>query len=126
MFWSHLDSNGVTLLVFFILLLFLYNLLFIIIAFKKAKALHLEINHWKRAHADYSDRVLDLAQQLAGKESQIKEMLEKKPPKEESYEVKELLQDLLGGKALIAVHRVDPASVFLRSTREWAQMGSRE
>lgn len=40
--------------------------------------------------------------------------LKKKPPKEESYEVMDLLQDLLAGEAMVQVKRIDPASVLMR------------
>lgn len=39
------------------------------------------------------------------------------PPKQESYEVKELMSDLLSGSALIKIERIAPADVILRSPR---------
>ena len=47
----------------------------------------------------------------------LKNELEKKSARTESYEVKDLLRDLLAGSTLIQVKRVDPAEVFLRSPR---------
>jgi hypothetical protein len=41
----------------------------------------------------------------------------KRAPKQESYECKELLQDLLAGESLVRVQRVAPSDVFLRSPR---------
>jgi len=39
-------------------------------------------------------------------------------PKKETYEVSELMADLLDGRALVELKRIDPASVFLRSIKE--------
>jgi len=44
--------------------------------------------------------------------------LYKKPSRKESIELTEFLSDLAAGPALIKVTRVDPASVFIRSSRE--------
>lgn len=41
----------------------------------------------------------------------------KLPPRPETYEVQELMTDLLRGQALVRVERVAPADVFLRSPR---------
>jgi hypothetical protein len=41
----------------------------------------------------------------------------KKKPKQETYDVRELLHDLTGGDALVHVKRVAPAEVFIRSPR---------
>jgi hypothetical protein len=44
--------------------------------------------------------------------------LKKENPKESSYEVKELLQDLLSGSALVKVSRISSEDVFFRSMRD--------
>lgn len=44
--------------------------------------------------------------------------LQQKRKRPESYEVKELLSDLLAGGALIEVRRIAAADVFLRSPRQ--------
>lgn len=41
----------------------------------------------------------------------------KKPNKQETYDVKELLNDLLSGRALVEVRRISPADIFLRSPK---------
>ena len=42
----------------------------------------------------------------------------KSTDKKESYEVKELIHDLILGKALVEIKRIDPASVFMRGIKE--------
>ncbi len=41
----------------------------------------------------------------------------KKKPKQETYEVGELLSDLLAGQAMVRVERIAPADVLIRSPR---------
>lgn len=45
------------------------------------------------------------------------EVLRKNPPKQESYDCKDLLQDMLQGEALVRITRISPSDIFLRSPR---------
>lgn len=49
--------------------------------------------------------------------SRYKHLISQKPKKQESYEARELLSDLLSGVALVEVRRIAPAQVILRSPR---------
>jgi Na+-transporting NADH:ubiquinone oxidoreductase subunit NqrC len=44
--------------------------------------------------------------------------LRQKPQRQETYDVKELLADLLSGDGLVQVRRISPTDVFLRSPRD--------
>lgn len=59
---------------------------------------------------------LQLSQDLEFAEEELEKIKEDK--KDSSYEVKDLLQDLLTGSALIQIKRISPESVFLRSTKD--------
>lgn len=64
----------------------------------------------------YRDREAEFEVSIEGLKSKVTE-LSKKPKKQESYECKELLQDLLSGDALVKVERIAPADFFLTSPR---------
>lgn len=49
---------------------------------------------------------------------QLKKQLKLSKQRQESYEVKDLLQDILSGKGLVEVRRISPIDVFLRSPRD--------
>jgi peptidoglycan hydrolase CwlO-like protein len=56
---------------------------------------------------------------LSSKDEELKELKKKiAENKTESYEVKDLLRDLAGGRGLVKLTRVDPADFFLRSPRD--------
>lgn len=55
---------------------------------------------------------------LVNQKREIEEKLAQLKARPETYEVKELLNDLLSGSALIQVTRVAPTDYFLRSPRD--------
>lgn len=44
--------------------------------------------------------------------------LRKKPRRADSVELQEFLTDLMGGVGMVAVSRIDPANILLRSPRQ--------
>lgn len=74
---------------------------------------------------DHCEDLLGEAQEeideLEQKNKTLQEEIEKiksEKPKQESYEVKDLLSDLMTGEALVKVSRVSPDNVFIRSVKE--------
>lgn len=74
-------------------------------------------NHCEDLLAEAQEEIDELNKKNEELQKEI-EKIKLEKPKQESYEVKDLLSDLMTGEALVKVSRVSPDNVFIRSVKE--------